>query len=136
MEVESPNQKLFLTVLIQIKRKNSRKGHFFVPEIDPVPSPYHQQNLKTLLTLSGYKNSRGQNFWNLIFFHLKRQSYRYYHEKNQVGPTSSAHLNLTMKLLTISKNSPKNRTKMKFYIFFGSRISVLLQISSSSFQAS
>ena len=49
---------------------------------------------------------------------LKNQSYRYYHEKTQVGPTLSLYLNLTMKLLIKSKNSPKNKAKMKFYIFW------------------
>ena len=33
------------------------------------------------------------------FFCLKRQVYRYYQEKNQVGLTSSSYINLTMKLL-------------------------------------
>lgn len=32
-----------------------------------------------------------------IFF-LKRPSYRYYYEKNQIGPTSSSYINLTIKL--------------------------------------
>ena len=49
-----------------------------------------------------------------IFF-LKRPSYRYYYEKNQIGPTSSSYINLTMKLLIKSKNTPKNRAKMKFW---------------------
>ena len=40
-------------------------------------SPYQLQNLKTLLTLCWHKNSHGQNFWNLNFFYLKSQSYRY-----------------------------------------------------------
>ena len=81
-------------------------------------SPYQLQNLKTLLTLWGHKNPHGQNFGNLNFFYLKSQSYRYYHEKNQVGPTSSLYINLTLKLLIKSKNSPKNRAEMKLYIFW------------------
>ena len=79
---------------------------------------YQLHNQKTLLTLCGHKNLPGQNFWYLNFFYLKSQSYRYYHEKNQVGCTSSSYINLTRKLLIKSKNSPKNRAKRKFYIFW------------------
>ena len=43
--------------------------------------PNQLQNLKILLTLWGHKNPCGQNFRNLNFFFLKRQSYRYCHEK-------------------------------------------------------
>ena len=81
-------------------------------------SPYQLQNLKTLLTLWGHKNPHGQNFRDLKLFYLKSQSYRYYNEKNQVGPTSSLYINLTVKLLIELKNSPKNRAKMKLYIFW------------------
>ena len=50
-------------------------------------SPDQLQNLKILVTLCGHKNSFGQNFWNLEFFYLKRQGYKYDKEKNQVGLT-------------------------------------------------
>ena len=81
-------------------------------------SPYQQQNLKTLFTRSGHKNPHGQNFWILSFFYLKSQSYRYYHEKNHVGPPSSSYINLKVKLLIKSKNNPKNRGEWNF-TFFG-----------------
>ena len=101
-------------------------------------NPYQLQNLNILSTLRGHKNRHGQNFWNFNFFYLTRQSYRYYQEKNQVGPPSihNQYINLTMKLLIKSQNSPKNRAKNKILHFLGSCISVLLQIDSSSFQAS
>ena len=51
------------------------------------------------------------------FFYLKRQSYRCYQEKNQVGLTSSSYIYIKMKLWIKSKNNPKNMAKMKFYIF-------------------
>ena len=55
-----------------------------------------------------------------IFF-LKRPSYRYYYEKNQIGPTSSSYINLTMKLLIKLKNTPKNRANFgKPYLSFAS----------------
>ena len=83
-------------------------------------TPYQLQNIKILSTLRGHKNRHGQNFWNFNFFYLTRQSYRYYQEKNQVGPPSihNQYINLTMKLLIKSQNSPKNRAKIKFYIFW------------------
>ena len=81
-------------------------------------SPYQLKNLKTLLTVCGHRNLHGQNFWNLNFFYLKSQSYRYYHEKNQVGCISPSYINLTGKLLIKPENSPKNRAKRKFFIFW------------------
>ena len=53
----------------------------------------------------------------MMFVSIICTSYRYYHENDQVRPTSSSYINLTMKLLIKSKNSPKNRAKMKFCIF-------------------
>ena len=39
----------------------------------------HQlQNFKILSTLWVHKNPRGQNYWDLIFFNLKKPGYRYY----------------------------------------------------------
>ena len=61
------------------------------------------QNLKTLMTLPSYQF--GQNFWNLK-------------KKNQDEPISYSCINLRMKLLIKLQNSPKNRAKMKFYIFW------------------
>ena len=80
------------------------------------------------------QNPCGQNSWNLIFF-LKRQGYRYYQEKIQVGITSSSYINLTMKLLInckITQKQGKNETLHSL----GSHISFLLQIGSTSVHVS
>ena len=75
-------------------------------------NPYQLQNLNILSTLRGHKNRHG------------------------LPSIHNQYINLTMKLLIQSQNSPKNTAKNKILHFLGSCISVLLQIDSSSFQAS
>ena len=76
------------------------------------------QYLKILSTLSWHKNPRGQNFWSLKFFYLKRQGYRYYQEKNQVGLTSSSYINLAMKLLIKLYLWAQKQSKSEILAFF------------------
>ena len=60
----------------------------------------------------GTKTRKGKKFWNLNFFLFEKiRLYRYYQNKNQLGVTSSSYINLTMKLLIKSKNSPKKQDK-------------------------
>ena len=73
---------------------------------------------KKIYVLGGQKPTWA-NFLEFRFFFTPEKSrlYRYYQNKNQLGFTSSSYINLTLKLLRKSKNSPKTRVKMKFQIF-------------------
>ena len=96
----------------------NQASEMFCSKLIRCKSPCRLQNLKILLILWGHKNPCGQNFWNWNFFiPEKLRLYRYYQNKNQLGFTLSSYINITMKLLIKSENSPKSRVKMKFYIF-------------------
>ena len=92
-------------------------------------NPYQ---LQKSLHFRGTKSHISKLFGIWSFLPEKSRPYRYY----QHGFTSSSSINLKMKLLIKSKNNPKSRVKMKFFSFLENSISVLLQIGSSSFQAS
>ena len=98
--------------------------------------------VQNLLVVKVYTSKRYKMKGNTML--MKRQCYRYYQEKickilklwwhfqatnlgkifgiwkkkNQDEPISYSCINLRMKLLIKLQNSPKNRAKMKFYIFW------------------
>ena len=75
------------------------------------------QNHKILSTHRGHKNAFGQNFWNLIFFLIRKDKViDIIRKKNHVGPTLSSYINLTLKQWIKSAIAQKNRSK--FYIFW------------------
>ena len=73
-------------------------------------NPYQ---LQKSLHFRGTKSHMSKLFGIWSFLPEKSRPYRYY----QHGFTSSSSINLKMKLLIKSKNNPKSRVKMKFYIF-------------------
>ena len=79
--------------------------------------PCQLQNLKILLHFGATKTHVGKIFGTWVFLYLKRQSYKYYQEKK----SSWAHIIFIHKsyIEIVDKiiKYPKNRTKMKFYIF-------------------
>ena len=108
--------------------KNRHLRHF-VQNLSGVKVHANCKILKFCRNFGVTKTHVGKVFEIWVFFNLKRQSFRYYQEKNQVGPTLSSYINLVDKIA----NSPKKQGKVLH--FLGSCISVLLQIG-SSFQAS
>ena len=81
------------------------------------------------------KNHVGKIF-GIWFFLSEKTRLQILPGKNQVGPTSYPYTNVTIKFLIKMENSQKKQDKNETLHFLGSRNSLLLEIGSSSFQAS
>ena len=99
-------------------------------------NPYQLQNLKILSRFQGHKNAYGENFGIWIYFYLKRQGYiDITRTKSTWGHIMFVHKSYNEIIDEIIFISPKTGQKW-ILLFWGSSISLLLQIGYSSFQAS
>ena len=97
-------------------------------------NPYQLQNLNILWKFHGQKNPTWAKFLELKFFFICKDKITY-QNKNQLVVKSSLYINITMKLLIKLHLLAQKQCNSENLLFWGSSISLLLQIDSSSFQA-